>query len=145
MKTITEGTEKQIAYATRLRDEYLEANHENTADGEYQRRLSLAIIRNLENCDDARTILDFLASPEHHTSLIVSYDEQAQIKQGINDAMARFETSHPKPPVTLPLGRFALQRMSDEERAEYQRRTDALRQWERDREQYVRDEGREAE
>ena len=145
MKTITKGTEKQIAYATTRRNEYLEANHENTAAGEYERRLSLAIIRNLENCDDADTVLDFLASPDHHTSLIVSYDEQALIKQDIEDAMGRFEAAHPKPKVVLPLGRLALKRMSDEERAEYQRRTDALRQWDRDREQYVRNEGRDAE
>ncbi|TPF87462.1 hypothetical protein BW13_01025 [Bifidobacterium sp. UTCIF-37] len=144
MKTITKGTEKQIAYATRLRNEYLATNHENTAAGEYERRLSLAIIRNIENCDDARTILDFLASPEHHVSLIVSYDEQAQIEQDIKDALARFEATHPKPKVGLPLGRHDLKRMSDEERAEYQRRTDALHQRDRAREQYLRNEGRDA-
>ena len=144
MRTITKGTEKQITYAARLRDEYLEANHENAGAGEYERRLALAIIRNLENCDDARTIIDYTLNPDHALSLIVSYDERARIEQDIDDARARFEASHPKPAVPLPLGRLALSRMSDEERAEYQRRADALRQWDREREQYVRNEGREA-
>ena len=144
MKSITKGTDKQIAYAKDLRMKFIEtaaAIAKGTSAECFDRRIALAQIHKLEHCDDARTVIDWCTTGFHNGQPMIGHEERQLIQTGINAAIERFETVSTKPETnTLPLGRWALKRMSDEERADYEQRNEAASQWRRELDRYLRDE-----
>lgn len=98
MKDITKGTEKQISYATSLREEYLTKLREAANDSNaLHRRIALVKIARIEDCDDAAILIDWIKYGRHMGENIVSIREQEDIRLGVEADREQFAQSNPRP------------------------------------------------
>lgn len=98
MKNITKGTEKQIAYAETLRDEYItRLANDAASDNEVTRRTAKMKIAKIEACDDAAALIDWIKDGIHLGKRILSIAEEEEIRLGIKADRAAFNEANPEP------------------------------------------------
>lgn len=134
MKDITKGTEKQIAWATEIRDTMIGSAQATIADpkSELDYRKAKASLRNLAALDDAALLIDFskgtLPGGSEYRGVDPRYfmtaTERDRIEAGLREDRAQAEaevygtpTAEPADADVLPVKPRRRRRLTDEERA----------------------------
>lgn len=132
MKDITKGTEKQIAWATEIRDTMIGSAKATIADpkSELDYRKAKASLRNLAEADDAALLIDFskgtLPGGSEYRGVDPRYfmtaAERDRIEAGLREDRTQAEAEVYGTPTettadTLPVKPRRRRRLTDEERA----------------------------
>lgn len=108
MKKITSGNEKQIKYATELREKAIAGLLARSADRRepfFERRLAKLKAAHLADCTDAPTLIDWCKDGFHNGIRIISLNEWDDLRVKTLSDIERFKADNPEPeaPTSFPI------------------------------------------